>query len=134
MEEWKEQLKEYVVYCKEEKKEDWINDIDALNVENFFDLPAEYEVQKNCFIKTAEIMKALDEGESWEQIGARLMEGHEYCQYPIGIIGHMMLSYSKHGTEFVKTVIGNSIELMTALKEEFDEEVEKEHKESNSLI
>lgn len=128
MSKWKEQIKEYTIYCKEDKKDLWINDITALDRANFADLLAAYEAQKKSFIKTAEIMKALDEGESWEQIAPRLMEGHEYYQYPIGIIGHMMLTYSKHGIEFVQTVIGNCIELMDALREEFNEEVEKENK------
>lgn len=136
MDEWKEQTKEYAIYCKEDKKEAWINDINALDIANFSELPyttceireSIYEDRKKSFIKTAEIMKALDEGESWEQIAVRLMEGQKYYQYPIGEIGHMMLVYSKYGVEFVKTIIGNAIGLMGALQEEFNAELEKENK------
>ena len=132
MDEWKEQIKEYVIYCKEDRKEAWINDIDALDLANFSDLTYRefmYEDQKKSFIKTAEIMKALDEGETWVQIVGRIMEGKEYCQYPIYLIGHMMLTYSKHGIEFVEVIIGKTLELNDALQEEYNEEVEKVNKQ-----
>ena len=128
MDDWKKQLAEYTVYCKEDRKDAWINDIETLDITKFPNVPEEYESHKKSFIKTAEIMKALDEGESWKQIGKRLMEEKEYCQYPVGIIGHMMLKYSKHGVEFIKVVIGDSIELMTDLQEEYNEELEKSSK------
>lgn len=128
MNKWKESTKEYAIYCREDRKTSWINDITALDRAKFSDLPTAYEDQKKSFIKTAEIMKALDEGESWEQIASRLMEGHGYCQYPIGVIGHMLLTYSKHGIEFIENIIGNGIELMDALREEFHKELEEENK------
>ncbi len=134
MDAWKEKIIDYKIYCKEEKRDLWVNDILALDSTKFADLPAAFENQKKSFIKTAEIMKALDEGETWEQIGHRIMEGHEYCQYPIGVIGHMMLKYSRHGIEFVRLAIGDGIELMTALKEEFYQELEQENNKGNNNV
>lgn len=129
MSEWKKTTKEYAIYCKEDRKEAWINAIDGLDIASFTDLKFSilaYEDQKRCFIKTAEIMKALDEGESWKQIGARLTEGNEYCQYPIGIIAHMMLAYSKHGIEFVEKLGDGILWILDALKQEYEEELAKE--------
>lgn len=129
MNDWKKTVKGYVIYCKEDRKEAWINAIDALNIADFTYLEyciLMYEEQKRCFIKTAEIMKALDEGESWEQIGARLSEGKKYIQYPIGIIGHMLLAYSKHGIEFVEKLNANTLWMFESLKRDYDEELAKQ--------
>lgn len=135
MDKWKKEIKEYVSYCKEDRRDLWISDIDALSIENFSKLDDlrqyAYDDQKRSFIKTAEIMKTLDEGGSWDDVRELLMEGHEYCQYPAGIIAHMMLRYSKYGIEFTQKSFGDTLEFMFPdLKKEFDEELEKGNKKA----
>lgn len=136
MDKWKSEMKEFTKYCKEDRQGLWTSDIDALDISTYEGLgdanliQYTYDSQKNSFIKTAEIMKALDEGASWEDIGALLMEGHKYCQYPAGVIAHMMLKYSKHGIEFVQKSFGDSIDLFPELEKEFNEELEKQNKKT----
>lgn len=135
MNEWKNDMMEYQKYCKPEFQEAWVLDIQALDMEKYYNNMGKnlggyaYEAQKVSFIKTAEIMKSLDEGESWEQVSERIMEGRETCQYPIGIIGHMMLKYSKHGIDFVKTIIGDALMMFNDLNNEFEEAVKNQNKE-----
>lgn len=136
MDKWKNEIKEYTKYCKEDRSDLWTSDIDALDISTYkglgdYDLiQYTYNSQKKSFIKTAKIMKSLDEGASWDDIRELLMEGHEYCQYPVGVIAHMMLKYSKHGIEFVQKSFGDSLDLFPELEEEFNEELEKANKKT----
>ena len=134
MEEWKNEIKDYAIYCKEDRQESWTSDIEALDMATYQKMgdlkEYAYDSQKTSFVKTAEIMKALDDVASWDDISNILMENHKYCQHPVGIIAHMMLKYSKHGIEFVKKSLGSTIEMFPELQKEFEEEVAKENEKT----
>lgn len=104
LEAWFDYIVIFSNYCREHAKERWIFDIgNFLARENAYN-KNEFSIRKDCYAIAAEFIKMIHEGESWEDIKALFDEKVKTTMYKC-IVGSIMLSYSKHPTEFIEQVI-----------------------------
>ena len=104
LEAWYDYMAVFSMCCREPAKERWLFDLgNFVARENSYE-KSEFNIRKDCYSIAAELMKMIDDGESWNAIKEKFQEKAKTPMY-ISIVGSIMLSYSKCPTEFIEQAV-----------------------------
>ncbi len=103
-------------YCKEEKRELWTNLVsNAIATEQNEDV---CDVELDILIDTANIMRYLDAGATWDDI-KKVVAG-KYSGYSFPALAQRMLQFSPLGIEYAQNVVGlHIVNSMDGLKQAY---------------
>lgn len=109
-----EKLYNFNKYCLESKKQQWIKEIDK-TLSSISTVPKKDVINKLDLLEsTGEIMKAIDEHKTKEEINEFLKELGVYGERLVSVLCYMLI-YSKYGIEFYKEYISKDASLENEL-------------------
>ena len=107
-EEYIKKMSKYATYCKEDKQEDWTNDIRSVVYKAGTVDDDAVSFRLSFFEYTAKIMEQHANGKSWMEIGDYIFH-HNSSMGTLCILSDMMLEYSKDSVEFIDNIIGEGL-------------------------
>lgn len=120
-----DELKGHNIYCKEEKKEDWINELDDLKKRVREINQYVLRVSIESFAKAAQAMKMLAANCSWDDLYQSMINDELYEDI-IELTCQIMINYSAQGLDYTRSVMGSDIENHPAVLKSFNDELEKQ--------